>query len=286
MYLLVITAENFVPISFGIFAVFAGLISVFSLVIFNVIRSAVIGILSLGAAVVILIGTLIWVGSGGGMIVDKPNFIPKAYGTEVIPSSNVRIGFDSLTVTGYSVDSQVSCSYSSSGNAESAIPIQSGSVECYGGTGNWYAYPMTVPVDSTQAGSILSCGFLFDNLSANCSVNLSSPATNGGNKYILNAMVSFSNGVSESFGIAGGKVRFSGLQYGKSYVFGDKSLEVAEDGTAVGEFTVPDYGYVAQMFPDLYVVRLVKAEGNSLETELILYVKRPIKRSWDARAGK
>lgn len=284
--MLVITAENFIPISFGIFAVFAGLISVFSLVIFNVIRSAVIGILSLGAAVVILIGTLIWVGSGIGMIVDKPNFIPKAYATEVIPNSNARIALDYLTVTGYSVDSQVSCSYSSSGNAESASPIQSGSVTRDGGNRNWYAYPMTVPVDSTQAGSILSCGFLFDNLSANCSVNLSSPATNGENKYILNAKADFSNGVSESFGIAGGKVRFSGLQYGKSYVFGDKSLEVAEDGTAVCEFTVPDYGYVAQMFPDLYSVRLVKAEGNSLETELILYVKRPIKRSWDARAGK
>ena len=40
------------------------------------------------------------------------------------------------------------------------------------------------------------------------------------------------------------------------------------------------------MLTDLYAVRLVKAEGNSLETELILYVKRPIKRSWDARAGK
>lgn len=33
-------------------------------------------------------------------------------------------------------------------------------------------------------------------------------------------------------------------------------------------------------------VRLVKAEGNSLETELILYIKRPIKRAVDVRAGK
>lgn len=77
-----------------------------------------------------------------------------------------------------------------------------------------------------------------------------------------------------------------GLQYGKSYAFGDKSLEVAEDGTAVGEFIVPDYGYVDSKFPDLYSVRLVRAEGNSLETELILYVKRPIKSVVDARAGK
>ena len=127
---------------------------------------------------------------------------------------------------------------------------------------------------------------IFYNLSAKCSVNLSSPATNGGNKYILNAKADFNNGVSESFGIAGGKVRFSGLQYGKSYVFGEKSLTVAEDGTAEVEFTVPDYGYVDKEFPDLYSVRLVRAEGNSLETELILYVKRPIKSVVDARAGK
>ena len=199
---------------------------------------------------------------------------------ETVPSSNVKVDFDTLTVTGCSVGSPVSCSYSFNGNVESASPIQSGNVARDGGTNlSWYAYPMTVPMDSTKAGSILSCGFLFDNLSANCSVNLSSPTTNGGNKYILNAMVSFSNGVSESFGIAGGTVRFSGLQYGKSYAFGDKSLEVAEDGTAVGEFIVPDYGYVDSMFPDLYSVRLVKAEGNFLETELILYIKRPIKRA-------
>lgn len=82
------------------------------------------------------------------------------------------------------------------------------------------------------------------------------------------------------------RVLFSGLEYGKSYAFGDTSLEVAEDGTAVGEFTVPDYGYVDSKFPDLYSIRLVRAEGSSLETELILYVKRPIKSVVDARAGK
>lgn len=204
---------------------------------------------------------------------------------ETVPSSNVKVDFDTLTVTGCSVGSPVSCSYSSNGSVDGVSPIQSGSVE--GDTDlNWYAYPMTVPVDSQKSGSLVSFGFLFDNLSANCSVNLSSPATDGGNKYILNAKADFSNGVSESFGIAGGTVRFSGLQYGKSYAFGDKSLEVAEDGTAVGEFTVPDYGYVDKKFPDLYSIRLVRAEGSSLETELILYVKRPIKSVVDARAGK
>lgn len=205
---------------------------------------------------------------------------------ETVPSSNVKVDFDTLTVTGCSVGSPVSCSYSFNGNVESASPIQRGSVKRDGNTLNWYVYPMTVPVDSQKAGSVLSFGFLFDNLSTNCSVNLSSPATNGGNKYVLNAMASFNNGASESLGIAGGTVRFSGLEYGKSYAFGDTSLEVAEDGTAEVEFTVPDYGYVDKEFPDLYSVRLVRAEGNSLETELILYVKRPIKSVVDARAGK
>lgn len=49
---------------------------------------------------------------------------------------------------------------------------------------------------------------------------------------------------------------------------------------------MPDYGYVDSKFPDLYSIRLVRAEGSSLETELILYVKRPIKSVIDARAGK
>lgn len=43
--------------------------------------------------------------------------------------------------------------------------------------------------------------------------------------------------------------------------------------------------YVDKKFPDLYSIRLVRAEGSSLETELILYVKRPIKSVVDARAG-
>lgn len=287
---MVLTAENYAPVFWGAAFCFLVLISILSLVMLDVVRSATVGILSLGAILVAITGLFIWRFSGGGMVVDKPNFIPKepkASVTEVIQSSNARIDFDSLTVTGYSVGSTVSCNYSSSGSAESVSPIQSGNVARDGGTNlSWYAYPMTVPMDSTKAGSILSCGFLFDNLSANCSVNLSSPATNGGNKYVLNAMARFNNGVSESLGIAGGTVRFSGLQYGKSYAFGEKSLTVAEDGTAEAEFTVPDYGYVDSRFPDLYAVRLVRAEGNSLETELILYVKRPIKSVVDARAGK
>lgn len=133
----------------------------------DVIRSATVGILSLGAILVAVTGLFIWRFSGGGMVVDKPNFIPKepkAAVTEVIliQSSNARIDFDSLTVTGYSVGSTVSCNYSSSGSAESASPIQSGSVARDGGTNlSWYAYPMTVPMDSTKAGSfgvVWNCG--------------------------------------------------------------------------------------------------------------------------------
>lgn len=281
---MIVTAETFIPALFGIML---GLMVIFiaSLwVIKRYVLSASLAILAACAVFTVFIGSIIWFCNYAP--VDKPDFIPRA-SNEVISGSNTSINFESLTVTGYSVGSPVPCSYSSNGSVDGSASIQSGSVNGDMNTSfNWYAYPMTVPVDSQNSGSLVFFGILFDSLSANCSVNLSSPATNGGNKYILNAKADFSNGVSESFGIAGGTVRFSGLQYGKSYAFGDKSLEVAEDGTAVGEFIVPDYGYVDSMFPDLYSVRLVKAEGNSLETELILYVKRPIKRAVDVRAGK
>lgn len=274
---MIVTAETFIPALLGIML---GLMVIFiaSLwVIKRYVLSASLAILAACAVFTVFIGSIIWFCSDAP--VDKPDFIPRA-SNEVISGSNTGINFESLTVTGYSVGSPVPCSYSSNGSVDGSASIQLGSVKGDMDTSiNWYAYPMTVPVDSQKSGGIVSFGILFDNLSANCSVNLSSPATNGGNKYILNAKADFNNGVSESFGIAGGKVRFSGLQYGKSYAFGDKSLEVAEDGTAEVEFTVPDYGYVDSMFPDLYSVRLVKAEGNSLETELILYIKRPIKRA-------
>lgn len=274
---MIVTAETFIPALLGIML---GLMVIFiaSLwVIKRYVLSASLAILAACAVFTVFIGSIIWFCSDAP--VDKPDFIPRA-SNEVISGSNTGINFESLTVTGYSVGSPVPCSYSSNGSVDGSASIQLGSVKGDMDTSiNWYAYPMTVPVDSQKSGGIVSFGILFDNLSANCSVNLSSPATNGGNKYILNAKADFNNGVSESFGIAGGKVRFSGLQYGKRYAFGDKSLEVAEDGTAEVEFTVPDYGYVDSMFPDLYSVRLVKAEGNSLETELILYIKRSIKRA-------
>lgn len=274
---MIITAETFIPALLGIML---GLMVIFiaSLwVIKRYVLSASLAILAACAVFTVFIGSIIWFCNYAP--VDKPDFIPRA-SNEVISGSHTSINFESLTVTGYSVGSPVPCSYSSNGSVDGSASIQLGSVNGDMDTSfNWYAYPMTVPVDSQKSGGIVSFGILFDNLSANCSVNLSSPATNGGNKYILNAKADFNNGVSESFGIAGGKVRFRGLQYGKSYAFGDKSLTVAEDGTAEVEFTVPDYGYVDSMFPDLYSVRLVKAEGNFLETELILYIKRPIKRA-------
>lgn len=110
---MVLTAETYNPVFWGVAFCFLVLISILSLVMVDVIRSATVGILSLGAIVVAVIGIIIWSFSGGGMVVDKPNFIPKepkASVTEVIQSSNARIDFDSLTVTGYSVGSPVSCS--------------------------------------------------------------------------------------------------------------------------------------------------------------------------------
>lgn len=50
---------------------------------------------------------------------------------------------------------------------------------------------------------------------------------------------------------------------------------------------MPDYGYVDSKFPDLYSIRLVRAEGSSLETELILYVcEAPDKECRGRASGK
>ena len=87
---MVLTAENYNPVFWGVAFCFLVLISILSLVVVDVIRSVTVGILSLGAIVVAVIGIIriiIWSFSGGGMVVDKPNFIPKelkASVTEVI----------------------------------------------------------------------------------------------------------------------------------------------------------------------------------------------------------
>ena len=74
---MVLTAETYNPVFWGVAFCFLVLISILSLVMVDVIRSATVGILSLGAILVAVTGLFIWSFSGGGMVVDKPNFIPK-----------------------------------------------------------------------------------------------------------------------------------------------------------------------------------------------------------------
>lgn len=194
------------------------------------------------------------------------------------PTSSVKVSFESVTICYYSSYHPVSCSWMYGDIVASPEPIvKTGGTFSDHTVYSYPSFPLAV-TDSNSGSKIASCALLVDNKPADCSVYLDSDNT-------ISAKAKFECS-EEDLGIAGGSVRFSGLEYGKSYAFGDTSLEVAEDGTAVGEFTVPDYGYVDKKFPDLYSIRLVRAEGSSLETELILYVKRPIKSVVDARAGK
>jgi hypothetical protein len=88
------------------------------------------------------------------------------------------------------------------------------------------SFPLTV-TDSDSGSKMAGCALLVDNKPADCSVYLDSDNT-------LSASADFDCS-DEQLGILGGRVRFSGLTYGKNYVFDGKRLDVQEDGTAVGE---------------------------------------------------
>jgi hypothetical protein len=93
------------------------------------------------------------------------------------------------------------------------------------------SFPLAV-TDSNSGSKIASCALLVNNKPADCSVYLDSDNTLSGEAQFECS--------KEQLGIAGGSVRFSGLTYGKDYVFDGKRLDVQEDGTAVGEFTSTD----------------------------------------------
>ena len=57
---MVLTAENYAPVFWGAGFCFLVLISILSLVILNVVRSATVGILSLGAILVAITGLFIY----------------------------------------------------------------------------------------------------------------------------------------------------------------------------------------------------------------------------------
>ena len=66
----------------------------------------------------------------------------------------------------------------------------------------------------------------------------------------------------EALGIASCRVRFSGLSFGKAYVFDGKHLDVKEDGTAVAEFNVPHYGYRKTGEDNAYAIPLLEVAAG------------------------
>nr|DAS80379.1 MAG TPA: hypothetical protein [Caudoviricetes sp.] len=141
-------------------------------------------------------------------------------------TSSVKVSFESVTLCYYSY-SPVRCSWMYGDNIASPEPtvgtvgIMSKS-ELY----SYPSFPLTV-TDSDSGSKMAGCALLVDNKPADCSVYLDSDNT-------LSASADFDCS-DEQLGILGGRVRFSGLTYGKNYVFDGKRLDVQEDGTAVGE---------------------------------------------------
>lgn len=136
-----------------------------------------------------------------------------------------------------------------------------------------YAYPsFPLAVGEIQEGGIgriVKCGLLYDNKPADCGVYL---------RYdwglpVLYAQVD-SDRSEEKLGITSGRVRFSGLRSGKSYVFDGKRLDVREDGTAVAEFNVPHYGYRKGGESNVYAIPLLEVADGEQRGLTAVCIKR------------
>lgn len=126
------------------------------------------------------------------------------------------------------------------------------------------SFPLAV-TDSNSGSKIASCALLVNNKPADCSVYLDSDNT-------LSASADFDCS-DEQLGIVGGRVRFSGLNYGKNYVFDGKRLDVQEDGTAVGEFVSMD------VYGGVYYIPLLEVDAGEQISLLEIGVKRLV--PWD-----
>ena len=120
------------------------------------------------------------------------------------PTSSVKVSFESVTICYYSSYHPVSCSWMYGDAVASPEPIvKTGGTFSEHTVYSYPSFPLAV-TDSNSGSKIASCALLANNKPADCSV------------------------------------RFSGLTYGKNYVFAGKRLDVQEDGTAVGEFVTTD----------------------------------------------
>lgn len=128
----------------------------------------------------------------------------------------------------------------------------------------YQSFPLAV-TDSNSSSKMAGCALLVDNKPADCSVYLDSDNT-------LSAEAKFECS-KEQLGILGGRVRFSGLTYGKNYVFDGKRLDVQEDGTAVGEFASMD------VYGGVYYIPLLEVDAGEQISLLEIGVKRLV--PWD-----
>lgn len=178
------------------------------------------------------------------------------------PTSSVKVSFESVTICYYSSYHPVSCSWMYGDAVASPEPIvKTGGTFSDHTVYSYPSFPLAV-TDSNSGSKIASCALLVDNKPADCSVYLDSDNT-------LSASADFDCS-DEQLGILGGRVRFSGLTYGKNYVFDGKRLDVQEDGTAVGEFNSTDSR------GEVYYIPLLEINAGEQTSLLEIGVKRVV----------
>lgn len=202
--------------------------------------------------------------------------IPKAYlasiGVTEKVSKDIKVEFESVTLSKCSIGSSVSCSWIYGDSVESSAPMLS-DIKHGLFSREVYAYPsFPLAVGEKQEGRIgriVKCGLLYDNKPADCGVYL---RYNWGLP-VLYAQVD-SDRDEEVLGIASCRVRFSGLRSGKAYVFDGKRLDVGEDGTAVAEFDVPHYGYRKAGEDKAYAIPLLEVADGEQKGLMAVCIKR------------
>lgn len=173
----------------------------------------------------------------------------------------MKVSFESVTLCYYSSYQPVSCSWMYGDTVASPEPIvKTGGIFSEHTVYSYPSFPLAV-TDSNSGSKIASCTLLVNNKPADCSVYLDSDNT-------LSAEAQFECS-KEQLGIAGGRVRFSGLTYGKNYVFDGKRLDVQEDGTAVGEFNSTDGSK-----GEVYYIPLLEINAGEQTSLLEIGVKR------------
>ena len=199
--------------------------------------------------------------------------IPKAclasLGVTEKVSKDIKVEFESVTLSKCSIGSSASCSWIYGDSVESSAPMLS-DIKHGLFSREVYAYPsFPLAVGEKQEGRIVKCGLLYDNKPADCGVYL---------RYdwglpVLYAQVD-SDRDEEVLGIASGRVRFSGLRSGKAYVFDGRRLDVREDGTAVAEFDVPHYGYRKAGEDNAYAIPLLEVVDGEQKGLMAVCIKR------------